>query len=172
MTFVECRCICGTQRATMLCNLRTGKSLSCGCQSNGRIAAALTRHGLTDSPEHNTWMQMRRRCEDPANKAFKNYGGRGICVDSRWRDSFEAFFADMGPRPSARHTIERMDNDGHYAPGNCRWATRKEQNRNKRNTVIVVHGGQKVRLIDLAEANGISPATLHTRRYAGRPLLG
>ena len=84
---------------------------------------------------------MKRRCYDPKRRYFKVYGGRGITVCAKWRDSFKAFLADMGPRPSLGHSIDRIDNDGNYEPGNCRWATDEEQGLNtSRNLIITAFG--------------------------------
>jgi hypothetical protein len=100
----------------------------------------MTTHRMSHTPEHNAWLEMRRRCEDPKRRMYPKYGGRGIKVCERWQ-AFEAFYADMGPRPSARHSLDRIDNDGNYEPGNCRWATRREQNLNySRNIVVTAFG--------------------------------
>lgn len=85
-----------------------------------------------NTPEHNAWNAMKARCLNPSHSAFANYGGRGITVCDAWRESFVRFLQDMGPRPSAEHSLDRIDNDGNYQPGNCRWATRGQQNANTR----------------------------------------
>lgn len=90
------------------------------------------RHGMCDTSEYRSWYQMKSRCYDPNNTRYEGWGGRGIKVCDRWRNSFKAFYEDMGPKPTPTHSIDRVDNDGDYTPDNCRWATRAEQQRNKR----------------------------------------
>jgi hypothetical protein len=94
-------------------------------------------HGMAKTPEYYSWQNMWRRCTDPRQAGYKNYGGRGITVCERWRD-FAAFYSDMGPRPEGL-MLERVDNDGGYSPENCRWATRLEQNRNRRQPRLSTH---------------------------------
>jgi hypothetical protein len=114
----------------------------------------------------NTWFGMRQRCNNPNNPQWKDYGGRGISV--RW-SSLEDFFADVGARPPGL-TIDRIDNDGDYAPGNVRWATRAEQQRNRRNPVFVEIDGEKHRLLDLAQETGLKADTIAARAKRGLPL--
>jgi hypothetical protein len=94
-------------------------------------------HGLSNTPTYRIWKAMRERCSSPRNIGFASYGGRGIRVCERWNTSFEAFLEDMGERPNANHSIDRIDTNGHYEPSNCRWSSNVEQARNKRNNVIL-----------------------------------
>jgi hypothetical protein len=128
-----CRCECGNESRQSAADLQSGKAKSCGCLRREVTIARFTTHGASKTPEFRVWAEMMARCECATNDSFYNYGGRGISVCSRWREAFEAFSADMGPRPSAKHTIERLNNAGNYEPSNCVWAVRKVQNRNKRN---------------------------------------
>lgn len=122
-------------------------------------------HGRTYSPEWNSWQAMRARCQRPSHTWFHRYGGRGIQICDRWK-SFEAFLSDMGPRPPGS-TLERINNDGNYEPGNCRWATRKEQGQNMRTTKKLMLGGKVISMTELAARSGVGLTTLSYRLRAG-----
>lgn len=140
----ECECDCGAVKRIRGSDLRRRATLSCGCLRLDRALAKIEKHGHArrgnKRPEYNVWLAMRSRCRNPANKDFHHYGGRGIRVCDSWANDYQAFARDMGPRPSDRHTIDRIDVDGDYAPGNCRWATWSQQRRNTRE-YIEKHGG-------------------------------
>ncbi len=161
-----CRCDCGEERAFNVGNLRGGRSKSCGCLQRELTANRNTTHGLRWTPEYIVWRGMFSRCTNPNERAFHNYGGRGIVVCDRWY-SFEAFWEDMGSRPSSDHSIDRIDVNGNYEPGNCRWATVKEQQRNKRNTVFVEVDGEKISLADACDRYGIRLSVAYAKISRG-----
>lgn len=127
-----CRCECGGLVVVWGSNLRRGITRSCGCLRREVTGRLRFKHGLHRTPEHIVWAAMRYRCLNPSSSSWKWYGGRGITICDRWRDDFVAFLEDVGPRPSPEHSLDRIDVDGNYEPGNVRWATPSEQQRNKR----------------------------------------
>lgn len=139
--FWHCRCDCGKEFPRQARLIR--KTKSCGCLSAIAPVVALGRepHGMTGTPEHNIWSRMIERCTLPSLRSYAGYGGRGIRVCERWRRSFTSFYEDMGPRPSLEHSLDRIDNDGDYEPQNCRWATRKQQQNNRRVTIMCTLNG-------------------------------
>lgn len=151
-----CQCDCGREKRINGGSLRTGRTISCGChmQEIGRRRGHKnTRHGMTGSPEHRVWSSMRARCRN--NSPY--YGARGIEVCERW-EVFENFLADMGPRPSASHSLGRKENDIGYCPENCRWETRVEQARNQRSNRIVTYQGKTGPLASFFEMGSADPA--------------
>lgn len=164
-TYATCTCDCGATSTPTLNSIKRGTAKSCGCKGHpGPITHGELLNGKTS--EYGIWSIMKERCQNPHNKTFARYGGRGITVCDRWQ-SFANFLADMGRRPSPQHSIERIDNAGPYSPDNCKWATRKEQGRNKRNNVLITFNGETLLLIEWAERTGIRIATLRARIYTG-----
>ena len=131
-TFFECRCECGKIVQVLGSVLVSRHTNSCGCLLRETRAVNAKTHGMTNSPEYTAWKAMRARCGNPNNPAYSTYGGRGISVCEEWRDSFEAFYASMGPKPSNKHSLDRIDPNGDYTPANCQWATWDIQATNKR----------------------------------------
>ncbi len=142
-----CRCDCGELTLKTSIQLRSGRSRSCGCLSAEVSSVANRTHGMRKAPEYKSWVSMKQRCLNPRNDRYADYGGRGIKICERWL-SFANFFADLGPRPNRSYTHERNNNELGYAPENCRWATKKEQSRNRRSSVILSAFGQTKHLAD------------------------
>lgn len=160
------RCDCGVVNVAAGTILRCGRGRSCGCAVfEPRVHGLQHRSG--HDPRLQIWASMVRRCTDPKNKAFDRYGGRGIRVCDRWRNSLAAFAEDMGPRPSPKHSLDRIDNDGHYEPSNCRWADSFEQGANKRNNVVIEYGGESHHVAEWGRRLGIGIATLSWRARQG-----
>jgi hypothetical protein len=135
-----CECSCGGRQTILGSNLRSGRTQSCGCLRQERSVECGTRHGHAShraglTLTYISWQHMIQRCTNPKRDNWRYYGARGIGVCQAWRDSFETFLGDMGPRPSQRYSIDRINGDGHYEPGNCRWATQVVQVRNRRPSV-------------------------------------
>jgi hypothetical protein len=172
----NCRCICGNECVVRLSNLQSGNTKSCGCLArNSRMTPWHLTHGESGcggtrrpSPEYAAWQQMQQRCYNKDYPCYLNYGSRGISVCSEWRKSYPAFLKDVGRRPSPKHSLDRIDNDGNYEPGNVRWATAAEQARNHRNTILIGRLGNKsICLEDVIKVCGISGSTVRGRLKRG-----
>lgn len=163
-----CQCDCGSQKIVATSALRAGVIRSCGCLARETVIARSKTHGMKADDRYTTWRGMKERCRNPRNHKWADYGGRGITICDRWRD-FAAFCADMGERP-AGHGIERIDNAKGYEPGNCRWATQKDQCRNKRNNVRIAHDGQEHCVAEWADRLGIRRGLIYARLRRGWPV--
>ena len=167
--YALCTCKCGTQKPVRVDKLAKEESKSCGCARD----EALTTHGFTtsskggNSREYAIWNSMKQRCLNKNNKQYPEYGGRGITVCSRWKDSFEKFYADMGKRPFKGASLERLDNNKGYSPDNCKWANRDTQNNNKRNNRPITLNGVTKNLGQWASEFGVSHSTIIHRIKAG-----
>lgn len=165
----EYRCECGTQRILSdKCQRSKRPSLSCGCHRHPVALprpTGLRQGGIENLPEYISWRAMRRRCTDPNRRSFHRYGGRGIRVCERWQN-FYAFYEDMGPRPDG-HTLDRIDNDGDYEPGNCRWASVVAQNENRINNRMLTFQGRTLCVTAWAKELGVRPQLLFYRISLG-----
>ena len=157
-----CKCECGATTQVRTGHLTAGTTKSCGCSQAPR------KHLQSRTPTYQLWSSMKQRCLNQNAPEYRSYGGRGIKVCREWQDSFTQFSTDVGPRPSPVHELDRIDNDGHYEPGNVRWATRAEQCANTRKTVrIEVSPGVWMARDQAARAFGVSPSTLRYRLERG-----
>lgn len=160
-----CRCDCGRECPVTVSNLRTGRQTGCGCR--------VTKHGDKRNgrrvTEYTIWANMRMRCENQGDANYHNYGQRGISVCDRWRGEhgYENFLADMGRRPSPKHSIDRKNNDGNYELGNCRWATTTEQANNRRNSRVLEFNGRAQTVTQWAREIGVVPGVLMYRLKLG-----
>ena len=161
-----CICDCGTEHITTSNHLNRGLTKSCGCLNAEISKERYTIHGLHGHPLYYIWTAMRSRCNTPSNKAYKNYGGRGISTCKEW-DDFTIFLKDMGERPSNKYCIERIDNNKGYFPSNCKWATRKEQNRNTRSNRMITHNNKTMCVADWSDVTGLSAKCIRGRLDAG-----
>lgn len=168
----RCKCDCGNESIASTKKLRNGRRKSCGCARLPSVMEAKVTHGHSCggkiTAELRIWMNMRSRCNCQSNKSFNRYGGRGITICKSW-DDFGKFLLDMGERPSAKHSLDRIDNDGPYCADNCRWATSAEQSRNRSSNVMVEYQGKSLCAKDAAEMAGIKHTTLLWRINAGWP---
>ncbi|WP_275289191.1 hypothetical protein [Halomonas elongata] len=161
----ECRCDCGELFYAVAANIKLKRINHCGCQSTKNRRQAHTHHGKTRTPEFNSWQGARDRCLCPTNKAYAYYGGRGIRICERWM-SFDNFLQDMGPKPSPRHSLDRINVNGDYCPENCRWATPAEQARNRRNNVRITIDGKTQTLYEFYGRKSSSAYTMANRMIA------
>lgn len=155
-----CQCECGKVVEVRASNLR--KQTSCGCEARKNVSKAATTHGMTNTTEFNIWSGMRKRCRLVTDKYYPRYGGKGIDMADAWYDSFERFYEDMGARPGGC-SIDRIDNSKGYSKENCRWASPKQQNRNRNSNHLLTFRGESKCISEWAEQTGIRKDTLRRR---------
>lgn len=174
-SFWNCRCDCGGTISARSDSLAAGTTVSCGCENRRRVSEATRKHGQAwpaRTPEYSIWCAMLQRCRNPKCKAFPDYGGRGIHVCERW-STFANFIADVGTRPSKAHSIDRINNDGSYEPGNVRWATTSQQAANKRKqkpprtAKLLNFNGESLTIAGWAMRSGVTPECLRSRLHLG-----
>lgn len=160
-----CQCKCGAKIWVRVQHLRGGKTSGCHTCTRGGMLS----HGESRNPAYRCWHSMFLRCYNKSHVSYQAYGGRGILVAEEWRgeSGLLRFLEHVGPRPSAQHTIDRIDNNGHYEPGNVRWATRTEQARNRSDSHYVTANGQTLIVADWAKNMGVAPAVIHSRIKRG-----
>lgn len=166
-----CECDCGNQIVVTTTHLKSGHTKSCGCYAKEvSVRNGLKKkHGMTKTRIHRIWSQIKTRCFNSKDEHFKDYGGRGITICDEWKNSFESFYEwSMANGYEDNLTIDRIDVNGNYCPENCRWATMKEQNDNKRNTVLLTFEGETRTLGEWSEITGIKYITLFWRYKAGK----
>jgi len=159
-----CQCDCGVQKELTTGELRQGLTISCGCLRNERISNLNKTHGMSKAGgAYKSWSSMLGRCRNPNSPGYEGYGGRGISVCDQW-SSFEAFYADMGPRP-AGYSIERIDVDGDYELSNCKWLPMADQSKNRTNSRYVILNGERIIQAEAARRIGVMPQTLNKWRH-------
>lgn len=171
-TMWVCKCACGVLKVVATESLRAGLTKSCGCLRASQIRSRSLRHGhkvnYSGSGEYRCWQHAKSRCNNAKDKKFGDYGGRGITMCPKWENDFGSFLEDMGPRPPDT-SLDRIDNNGNYEPGNCRWATPKEQSLNRRVNVWLEFRGERMTLSQFAERLHVDPRKVHALfRYRHR----
>jgi len=162
-----CLCDCGKETTVRGGNLRSGDTRSCGCLSREVAQQRATTHGLSKHPLFKVWCNMRQRCSNPRTANWAPYGGRGIVVCDRWKESFQAFYEDMSPTYQVGLQLDRIDNDGPYTSENCRWATRDQQGNNRRPNRRLAFDGQIHTVTEWADLLDIDRQALYARLSRG-----
>lgn len=162
-------CDCGNEHIALASNIKKGATKSCGCLQKETIKSRAKTHGMSKSAEYMTWRRMWSRCTNPIVDRYPRYGGRGISVCDQWK-SFEVFFKDIGVRPSPKHSLGRIDNNGNYEPGNVRWEEPEQQNYNKKSTLRLNIGDKSIDMMEAVKITGQSRDAIVQRIKAGMPV--
>ncbi len=160
-----CSCDCGKQIVTDKYKLIDGHTKSCGCLKLEMLAERKTTHGQSKTASYKSWSEMRNRCNNPKNHAYKDYGQRGIKICDRW-DSFENFISDLGERPNKQYSLDRIDVNQGYSPENCRWATWSQQQNNRRTTKYIEYKSEKMSVKQFSNLIGVPYSTVHRHLFA------
>ena len=163
---VVCQCDCGSTKTVALSQLREHKTRSCGCLQSEAAARITFSHGQSHSPAYQSWASAVQRTSNPKNPLFPRYGGRGITMCERWRNSFQSFVDDMGSRPDGT-SIDRIDNERGYEPGNCRWADDFEQSRNRRNVRSLTLRALTLKVHQWEHLTGLTARLIRQRKGYG-----
>lgn len=156
----ECLCDCGKRFESTRTEIKRASSCTCA------FGKHFIRHGLSGTPEYVIWKGIRARCFNPKHRGYQNYGGRGILMSANWND-FSQFLKDVGLRPSPKHTLDCINNDGNYEPGNCKWATKREQAGNTRRSKLITYNGVTKCVAEWARTTGVLQGTLLVRINSG-----
>lgn len=159
----SCKCLCGKDVTARGDSLKIGRIKSCGCYIREIKKTSTRKHGLYKTPEYKAWSGIKDRCFNPKNEEYHNYGGRGITVCKEWIESFSCFYQHVGKKPTPDHSIDRINNDGNYEPGNCKWSTYPEQQRNRSNNRVLTHNGESLIFTEWAKRLNIPEGTLFWR---------
>tara|TARA_R110001632_G_scaffold215733_2_gene343017 strand:- start:13549 stop:14109 length:561 start_codon:yes stop_codon:yes gene_type:complete len=160
--WVKVMCSCGKEKVASVDHVNSGHTKSCGCL-NGRPMG----HTLEHKRMYAVWANIKARCFSKTNKQYVDYGGRGITLCDDWKNSFLTFYRDIGPRPSKKHSVDRIDNNGPYSPENCRWATGCEQQNNTRKNVTLTYKGKTMTVANWSRACDIKASVLYARKKKG-----
>jgi hypothetical protein len=165
----SCRCECGVTRDVAEHALLSNRSKGCGCNKKELLRLSAVKHGGFRSITYTSWACMKSRCYHKSSPSYPKYGGSGITVCDRWKNSFDNFLSDMGERPSRQHTIHRKENSLGYSPDNCCWATKREQQNGRTITIFLTHEGKTLCLSQWSVESGIRYGLLHRRYSRGLP---
>jgi len=161
------RCDCGTTKPIIIASVVSKNTRSCGCLDRELASSRAKTHGMSTTSIYKIWSGIKKRCLNKKYREFHLYGGRGIEICDRWKESFEDFYTDMGPRPSKNHSIDRIDNNSGYSKANCRWATSEIQDNNKRSNVYLTSYGVSMSTAQWSRVLEIPASRIRDRLYAG-----